>query len=327
LAKSIAASTKQNVMFQAGVPERAPAFKYDPEDLNEFARAVQKATGFRRAPGGDHVFSHGRLPSFNFGVRAIQRTLNDQAWQQGGPMPENVLKDGKVTIKHEAAQATTVQSLPRNMLDKPLEIHWLFDNLAFKANATEMPADEFLKFVAKAVGGRLLARQDRYFLDIDPGEIQRRATTTVTEAQKTPRFQQLSAREQIQAELSRTMIASLSASQISTLLATNAGSLRLELSGTMRPVATRYVQALLAAENEEQGVQTTEGLRGQAEIVIELQRGQRGERGQGRISSALLRRLDPRIVGYATINSQFNVRLELLALDNLGRPSRLIPIP
>src|SRR5688572_9033627 len=123
LAKSISDATKQNVVFQAGQQERAPAFVYDPADLNEFARVVQKSTGFRRAPGPDHVFHHGRLPSTSFGVRVVQRVFNDQPWQLGGGLPEGAFKDGKITIHHKAGEATTLNNLGMGVLPKPVEMH------------------------------------------------------------------------------------------------------------------------------------------------------------------------------------------------------------
>ena len=350
LAKSISESTKQNVVFQAGQQERAPAFVYDAADLNEFARVVQKSTGFRRAPGTDHVFHHGRLPSTSFGVRAVQRVFNDQGWQQGAGIPEGALKEGKITIRHKSNEATTLNNLGTGVLTKPVEMHWALENLAVKAWVTDMPVDDFMKFVAKSVGGRILQQKDRYLLDIDAGEIQRRALTTLAEAPKQKNYAQVSPRDQMQLELSRSMLGSLNSAQVAALLATPEGSLKLEIGGGMRPVVQRYIQVLMTPQNQQQGQQGWQSqqqadqaayelavaekmraaeLAGQA---IEVQRAQRGDRGGedprgARFNANALRRMDPRILGYATIDATFRVRVEVLTLDQLGRPSRLVPLP
>src|SRR5688500_13052621 len=235
LAKSISDATKQNVVFQAGQQERAPAFVYDPADLNEFARVVQKSTGFRRAPGPDHVFHHGRLPSTSFGVRVVQRVFNDQGWQQGAGLREGALKERKITIHHKTGEATVINNLGLRVFDKPVETHWALENLAVKAWVTDMPVEDFMKYVAKSVGGRMVLQKDRYVLDIDPSEIQRRALATIAEVQKHKNYQAAQPRDQLQLELTRSMLGSLSHVQIVTLLATPDGRLRLEIGGAMRP--------------------------------------------------------------------------------------------
>jgi hypothetical protein len=326
LARSIAEETKQNVVFQAGAAETAKAFEYDPNNLNEMARAILAGSGFKRAPGAEHVFHHGRLGGWMFGLQAVQRVAQqDETWRAGGAWPADALKDGKVTLKNASGSSFSIESIPKDLLPKPpLEIHWIFERSALKAYVTELPAMDFANYVAKAVGGKVLARQDRYILDIDPVEIQRRAVATLTEVQKAPNYMQMDARRKGQVLLSRAVLGGLSGPQISALLSTPQGSLRFEIGPASRPAVQNYAQALIQSEGQEEVLFAQE-----QQTIVQERRAQRGndEGRNNRNMSLILRRADPRILGYTTINARFEVRVELLVLDNQGRPGRLVPLP
>lgn len=319
LAKSIAEATGQPVVFEAGASERAPKFTYDPANLNEMARQVQSSANFRRAPGTEHVFHHGRLPSHFFGINLVSRLMNTNSWLQGGAVPENFLNDGKVTLQSRSGQSISLNSLPAGLLSKPLQTHWMFDRAVIKAWVKDLPAEDFMTMAAKAIGGKFLTRQDRFVIDIDPGEIQRRALATLAFVQADRRYANSNYREKFEVELSRAGISALGAPQISGLLASTSGRFRMEIPGSMRPAIGAYVTAMLAGEAQEEQLVT----------IIENQRGQRGEERQrrGSANQSRLRNLDPRLIGYADIDARFRVTLQLATRDALGRPGSPVRLP
>ena len=149
----------------------------------------------------------------------------------------------------------------------------------------------------------------------------------------------------MQLELSRSMLGGLYAAQIATLLSVPEGTLKLEIGGALRPAVQRYIQVLMTPQTQQgQTLQQQQQVAAEQErlrayelaiiaqtIELQRERGQRGERGDedrgSRFNANALRRMDPRILGYATIDATFRVRVEVLTLDNLGRPSRLVPLP
>lgn len=322
LAKSIADSTKQGVVIEAGAGERAPRFSYDPANLNEMARQIQASTGFRRSPGGEHVFHHGRLGGHLFGVNLVNRLGNSNAWLQGGTVPENFLNDGKVTLQTRSGQSHTLGSLPAGLLNKPLQTHWLFERAVFKAWVTDMPALDFMNMVAKAIGGKVLQRQDRYVLDIDAAEIQRRAQASLAFVQADRRYAGSSLRDRLEVELSRAALGAIGGAQVNSLLATPTGRIQMELPASMRPSILAYIQTVLA--DAEQEVQARQSAERQAQLLESFSREQR--RGGGGNNANRLRMVDPRILGIAEIDARFRVTVQLMTRNQLGQagpPARL----
>jgi hypothetical protein len=326
LAKTLAEATGQPVVFEAGAQESAKAFEFNPGDLNELARAVQNATDFRRAPGAEHAFHHGRLGSWRFASREMGRLLRDDAWRVGGEWPRDAFRDGKVTLHHEAGKSTSIEAVPRNLLEKPLQVHWIFERAAFKAWVTDLPAAEFLQHLAKALGGRLIARPEAMFLDVDAGEIQRRAVATFAAARASSGFARLDSDDRARLDLARAAVGGLSTGQIAQLLARPDGRLRLEIGAGFRPSVQAYIQILLASSNASASEASTSYL---YELEPSFRISQRGRRGysSGDRMRYLLDRLDPRILGYVTVDARFNVTIELVGLNRSGNSLELHRLP
>lgn len=321
LAKSIADATGQPVIFEAGANERAPRFSYDPSNLNEMARKIQTATGFRRSPGAIHAFHHGKLPGYLFGMSSVSRYGNTNTWIQGGSLPENFLAEGKVTIQHRSGQSSSVSELPGGILPKPIQVHWIFNRSAFKAHVKQMEPLDFMNHLAKAIGGKVLQLQDRFVLDIDAAEIQRRALGTLAAVQADRRYANYNFRDKFEIELSRQGILAIGPAQLSTLLSTQSGRIRFEIPGTMRPAITAYVNAMLAGE-----AQGSELIHMGLEVQT-LQRQRDDGQRRGRNNADRLRNLDPRLIGYAEIDARFRVSLQLATVAAPGRPVGSIRLP
>lgn len=307
LAKSIGESTKQDVYALAGAREAARPFEYNPDDLNELARAVQSATGFRHAPGLEHVFYRERVLSSLIGLAAAKLLEGeDHAMTEGSGFPASPIKDGLVTVRHKAGQATLLTACGP-LLPKPVVVHWLFERLAFKAWTTDTPAAQFMANLAKGVGGRLVARKDDTYLDIDPAEVRRRALKTLDEMGRHKGFKNLNDGDKWQWELSRAALGAASNSQIAEAFATPDGKTKVAVSFGMKAAIQRHLSDLMQQP---------------AEVALPQRAGEAPV-------SALdpLRRIDPRINGYLELNGQFQARLFLQTLDQLGRPGPYVAVP
>lgn len=322
LAKSISEATGQGVVFEAGASERAPRFAYDPANLNEMARQIQASANFRRAPGAEHVFHHGRLPSHFFGVNLVSRLSNTNSWLQGAAPPEDFLKDGKVTLQSRSGQSIMLNTLPAGLLPKPLQTHWMFERGVIKAWVKDMPPIEFMNMAAKAVGGKLLQRTDRFVLDIDAAEIHRRALATLAFVQADKRYATSNYRERFEVELSRAGLAAINGPVLSTLLTSPSGRFRMEIPASMRPAIGAYVRSMLAGEAQEETVQT---MAVEQDLKVPVQREDRQRRGNA--NQNRLQNLDPRLIGYADIDARFRVTLQLATRDALGRQGPPVRLP
>lgn len=327
LAKTISEATKAPVVFEAGATERSKAFEFNAEDLNALARDVLAGAGFKLAPGAEQVYHHGRLGSWFFGQRTLSRLFDDNSWRNGSGLPENSLNEGKITIQSKTGEATRLDALPADLLGKALQTHWMFERASFKAWVQNMPALSFVNHLAKALGGTLVQRTDRYVLEINPQEIQRRAQATLVLAQQNPQYKNLPYRDRFEIELSRAALGGLSSAQIATALATQGGRVRFELLGSMRAPIQAFVTAALSAE--EQGDQVDVQVSGVPVQSNELQDVQRrgGGNQRGRPNTSRYRMIDPRLIGFAEMNSRFEVTVQLATRDALGRQGAPIRLP
>lgn len=339
LAKSISEATDQPVVFEAGASEQAPPFEYRIDDLNELARSIEKATGYKRAPGAEHAFNHGRLGSWLFSPRGVSRTLNDAAWRRvTGKLPEGFLNEGNVTLKTGENEAFSISAFPANLLSKPLQVHWMLQSTPFKAWVEDLPTEDFLNHVAKALGGKFLQQQNRYFIDVDPVEIQRRGLATLSMVQKDPRYPRMSTRDRFEVELSRAGLAALGTAQMRQLMASQNARVRFEIPGSMRPAIYAYITSELdgsstQGDDERQTLAMQFEYAGQTADRLQTQAQERRladmlAQRRGRNSTSRLMRVDPRIWGIAEIDTRFRVTVELATVrDASGRQPSPVRLP
>jgi hypothetical protein len=309
LCRSISENTEKNVVALAGNICPAPKFEYEPSDLNAMTRSIRAATLFRQAPGTDAIFYRDPWPVWLFQNEAIRRMgeLNADI-KTGGPLPENAVSEGKMTLRHEPRQATSVSAFGP-VLSKPLQLHWALEGLAVKAWVKDQPATDFMRFVAKAVGGILLERKDRFVLEIDPKEVQRRALATFDEAAKRSWFKDLDERARVEWELSRSAVSWASTAQIQEALAEPDSKTKILIGHGLRPVVKKQVEHLFRAPAEV----ADEGANARSRTPAD--------------SRDRYRNLDPRLIGYVELNAQFHARTYLQTVDVQGRPGPVIALP
>ncbi|HRK23177.1 MAG TPA: hypothetical protein PLX06_15265, partial [Fimbriimonadaceae bacterium] len=198
------------------------------------------------------------------------------------------------------------------------------DRAVFKAWVTDMPALDFMNMVAKAIGGKVLQRQDRYVLDIDAAEIQRRAQASLAFVQADRRYAGSSLRDRLEVELSRAALGAIGGAQVNALLATPSGRLQMELPASMRPALSAYIQAVLSDATQEVQMRQSEDRQSQLwESFVREQR--RGGGGGGNANR--LRMVDPRILGIAEIDARFRVTVQLVTRNQLGQAGPPVRVP
>lgn len=170
-AAHLAASTKQNVVFANSTEAAIARVDYDAANFNEMARTIRARTGAQILPGADLILTDGLIVP----TRVCDGT-------DPGPQPEWIslsdthLKDGKVTLATKGKQRLDPLTLEETRFTKPVKVHWFYERTPVSAWVKDMPEEEFLKFVAKAVGARLTLGAKENRLDFDPDTVRMRTT-------------------------------------------------------------------------------------------------------------------------------------------------------
>lgn len=184
-ADALAKASKQNVIVQQSEGQWIPPCEFEVSDLNELARSIRSQTQMAILPGADLILTDGML---------TRQRVQDAT--TGRPQPNerpanptrftfqpiritkipfgHSLKNGKVSFETKKDEGLDVMTL-KDAFSKPVRIHWLLDESIVSCRVADMPEVDFLKWVAKAVGGRLISNAKEYIMDLDTNEIRRRA--------------------------------------------------------------------------------------------------------------------------------------------------------
>ncbi len=91
-----------------------------------------------------------------------------------GEAPEVQVEDGKVSVRCAKGDLDIEQALPAALQAK-VEMHWFYKQARLVIVAVDVPVDEYVSLVAKAVGAKVVRKEKDYYLDFDPAEYRRRA--------------------------------------------------------------------------------------------------------------------------------------------------------
>lgn len=322
----LAESAKQNVIVVQGEGQMVEACEYDPSDLNELSRALRNQTKLMIMPGTDLILSDGyisrQLVRGNLGrmrsgsglgsdeqqeVAARLKAMNDARAASGSDksgfklvmmspvqLPANAVKDGMVTFQTKKSESLDLMALGN--LSKPVKTHWIFGSAVVACKVDNLPELDFLKWIAKGVGGRIVSGPKEYTLDIDPGEIRRRAIKTISLNKPTGGTPEETARLQKQQNFRISCLNALTPTQLSAALATENGETRVELDA--RSPLTRTAVA----------------------YVQEME--QSGDRRNPRVS--VLQRVDPSRKAYLIVTSGFDTSVEVPILNGQGQPAGVV---
>lgn len=169
-AKFVADSTHQNVVLYQSVLEDLPKIEFDADDLTTMSRKFRATAGIQIAPGTKLILSDGLIDPDR--LAPVPALLRRAVWKS---LPANALVNGMVTWRTKDEDRLDPATLTETHWSKPLKVHWFFRQVPVSVAVADMPEQEFLTYVAKAVGGRLLATPKEYTIDIDANEIRTRA--------------------------------------------------------------------------------------------------------------------------------------------------------
>jgi hypothetical protein len=309
-------ATKQNVVISQSEPKLIPKAEFATEDLNEMARSLRAQTQHIILPGADLVISDQLIPPRlvnERGRRQFRRAERGQVEVSLEAPTQNIIAvnlislpatavhNGMVTFKTEKSDA--LQSGSLGAFSRPVKSHWYFQQIPIFVSVTDMPEADFLKWAAKAVGGRLLVTEKEYMIDIDPVEVRRRVIATIQKqvlpAANTPE----GAMELKERNFRIAGINALSAAQISETLKTPGGQSKIALS-PRSPLAKLALQRL---RDLAQSAASSEG------------------RSRESISAVgALQRIDNSRTASLIVNARFDVEVEVPILDRNGRPAGFV---
>lgn len=320
---ALSLDTQQNVMMTQGDGHVISRAEFATGDLNEMARAIRTQLNHAILPGTELILSDElvarekvtqmriqRARGSGEGVdevamlQAIEATRNSQSGQAAGrfepnliPLPKTAVEDGKVTFKTEGRDALQI-AMTRQAISRPVKVHWFYDRSPIFVHVKDQPEEEFMRWLAKAVGARLVVNAKEYAFELNPVEVRRRAVATI---QKEPLPQRNSENETRERNFRIACLNALSPVQVSAALAESGSSTRIEL-GPRSPLTRLAVQRVQQIDAERQARPGP----------------------PGRTQPTIMQRVDPSRTAILIVDARLSVSMEIPVLDQNGRPAGVV---
>ena len=326
---AIADATKQNVVMAQGDGKSIPPAEFETSDLDVMSRAIRTQTKHAILPGNEMVLSDQMLSrrlvqtvQFRGGedlegqVRAqlmervqAERLVRNQP-ESGANLSLNIIgipgsaaKDGKVTFKTEKSDAIKPEYLG-GIASKPVKVHWIYKDSPIFVNVNDMPELDFMKYVAKAIGARLVAAKE-YDFQLDPIEVRKRAIATINAAPVRSGPRADDAEEQKAKNFRIACLNALNAGQLSQMLESAGSSITVQLI-PRSPLTSLALQRVKDLE--------------------QYQRSLPPESPAPRNAVGLLQRVDGSRPATMTVDSRFSVRMDIPVVDQNGRSAGSVRI-
>ncbi len=323
---ALSTDTQQNVMMTQGDGAILARAEFETSDLNEMSRAVRAQLSHAILPGTDLILSDQfvarELVAENQGQRvlreggeveiviraneAVSRSSATDGSRRSGrfepnriALPKTAVQDGKVTFKTEGNDALQIPMVGQ-ALSKPVKVHWFYDRAPIFVHVKDQPEEEFARWLAKAVGARLVVNAKEYAFELNPSEARKRAVATI---QKEPLPERNAASQTAARNFRIACLNALTPAQISAALAESGSTTRIEL-GPRSPLTRLAVQRVQQIDAERQS-RPVQGPPGQAQPTI-------------------MQRVDPSRMAVLIVDSRFGVRMEIPVLDQNGRPAGVV---
>lgn len=294
-ASALSADAKQNVIVAMAQPGPLPAFDFDTVDLNEFSRVLRNKTQLLIAPGTDLVLTDGLV------ARALISVADGPGpgqMQSGGSyggiaIPPEGIKDGKITFETKKTERLDLQTL-QSGLSKPVEFHWFYLKNTVTCNVKDLPELDFVKWVAKAVGGRVLQDAKAYKIDLDTMEVKKRLVKSLMAEKYDQADKQAATIMEKKRAFRIACINAFTVPQFAEVLGGPVGGGKFELvgRGPLANAAIAYVQDM--------------------------------ERLQGSGADSVMKHVDHARKAYLSMTSKFQPSLEIPVLDEDGKPGGVV---
>ena len=162
----------------------------EPKTAEELSAAL-KAVNVRYIPGPVAVAHAEILPDGTMRTVARLRKPDPVQKPQSLPMPTSALADGKVTLATEPGKTIALSSLETVRWSLPLRLSPAYSNslvgMDLAVNVKDLAEADFLRSVAKAIGGRYRTDGKNILIEPSGGELKNRALRTIDLAQRSPR--------------------------------------------------------------------------------------------------------------------------------------------
>ena len=320
---ALALDTQQNVMMTQGDGKIISRAEFETGDLNEMARAIRSQINHAILPGTELILSD-ELVARNLVTRArFQRVRgNGEATEeiallqaiegaQGRPdrsgaaqfepnliaLPKSAIQDGKVTFKTEGRDALQI-AMTGPALSRPVRVHWFYDKSPVFVHVKDQLEEDFWRWLAKAVGARLVVNAKKFAFELNPVEARRRAVATI---QREPLPQRNAEGETRERNFRIACVNALTPVQISAALAQSGSTTRIEL-GPRSPLTRLAIQRVQQIDAERQARPGP----------------------PGRTQPTIMQRVDPSRMAILIVNAQFDVNMEIPVLDQNGRPAGVV---
>lgn len=293
LAESLAKAGNTSAIVCAFERVQYPAFKYDPEKLDQMADAIKAATGLTMAGGTRLAVHPGKISRHLFAPPMIGPKPSGYS---SAPFPGEALKDGVVTFTTEKGKCVTVGALQMATFSRPISVHWAYRDVPMFAAVKDLPEVEFLRYVAKVAGARLFASKSEYRLDFEPIEFRTRAKATVKAFLESREGKDLSRKQASDARLVQAALNLVSDYQLAEAFREQGASARV-------PLAPQHSQLIRERWTLVEEAPSNERLAQRARI-----RGGGGQATSGPLT------LDTRYPIYLVMRSDFGCYLEAMTL-------------
>jgi len=302
LAKSLADATEKNVVIVTSKAGTVEKFSYEAGGTDILAQTIRKGAHLTMAPGGDPVFSDHEFVGTHFQLLAPALKA---APTVGAHVPEEAVKDGKLTLHTKGAPAISIEALASAKWSKPLRVDYLMRDLALSAYVTDMPEREFLSAAAKAAGGFLTSDDKGWRFMYDGEQLRARVVDTLKEEPTGPKRNELDVRR----EFYISVVSILPQDVLMSVFETQGATRRLNVvpNTELANVCVEYVKALLALKGE-QTVDDTSGVN----PTIRLRPG----RARREIPSDILSRVDNRVPVHLSLSADGVIVLSVPVLEN-----------
>jgi hypothetical protein len=179
LAKALHESTGQPVVLAKYDGTRIDAFTFDPADPNAMAQAFRKSAGLTQAAGLQLALHPAMLNRQFIQIQPIFK--QHQVWYQAPKAQELSVDAGKVTAATAETRYATMADLGKLEFSKPLRWSQWYEVYPMAIRAKEVSEAEFLGYVAKVIGAKLVSTKDSYTFAFEPNEFRNRAKRTFSE--------------------------------------------------------------------------------------------------------------------------------------------------
>lgn len=308
LTKAIADGTSGSAVICVYQPTPIPAFEFDAANLEDMALSMKRHAKVRMAGGSRPIFYPPALSAHLFSGFLAGIKPGGFTWTA---IPQDALSDGALsyeTPKDSAIKGATLENLKWS---KPLSVHWVYGDLPLTISAKNQSEADFLSFVAKALGGRVVTSKDGIAIDLDPSEFRLRAKLRMEEYQAAHKSETLDEGSRADLLLLQSVLSAASENDLKKAFAHPGAEAKFVAGPGYSTVVRNRILGTLKREygSSEDPVQYAQGARQAQEIRADRRSGDPAD---------ILNRINTRAPAFFVLKSDFRCFVEVSLIGQNG---------